>query len=48
MVPFSSNANASGDERMMDLKSLVGNLLSKNDRRWVHCPVFAIFLTQLF
>jgi len=48
MVPFSSNANATGDERMIDLKSLVGNLLSKNDHRWVHCPIFRTSLTHFF
>ena len=47
MVPFSSNANASGDERMMDLKSLLGTLLSKNDRRWVHFQIVWISLTRL-
>ena len=47
MVSFSSNANASGDERMMDLKSLLGTLLSKNDRRWVHFQIVWISLMRL-
>lgn len=43
MVPFSSNAKASGDERMMDLESLLNTLLSKNDRWWVHCQILIVW-----
>jgi len=48
MVPFLSNANATGDERMMDLKSLVGNLLSKNDHQWVQLSNIQDFPDTLF
>jgi len=33
LVPFSSNAKASEDETMMDLKTFLSALLSKDDRR---------------
>ena len=33
LVPFSSNAKASEDETMMDLKTFLSTLLTKDDRR---------------
>ena len=33
LVPFSSNAKASEDEAMMDLKNFLNILLTKDDRR---------------
>jgi hypothetical protein len=36
LVPFSSNAKASEDESMMDLKTFLGFLLTKEDLRFVH------------
>ncbi len=33
LVPFSSNVRASEDETMMDLKTFLSALLSKDDRR---------------
>jgi len=33
LVPFSSNAKASEDETMMDLKTFFDTLLTKDDRR---------------
>jgi hypothetical protein len=32
LVPFSSNAKASADETMMDLKTFLSTLLTKDDR----------------
>jgi hypothetical protein len=33
LIPFSSNAKASEDDTMMDLKTFLGTLQTKNDRR---------------
>lgn len=38
LVPFSSNAKASDNETMMDLKTFLRTLLSKDDVRLVHYP----------